>query len=54
MKKEKKKKDNTLKNKHSKLSLNIKGISQRHILGHPFRGKNYLNKIYINGYSQEI
>jgi len=32
-----------------KLSLNIKGISQRHILGHPFRGKNYLNKIDING-----
>ena len=51
---EENKKDNTLKNKNSKLSLNIKGISQRHILGHPFRGKNYLNKIYINGYSQEI
>ena len=38
-KEEENKKDNTLKNKNSKLSLNIKGISQRHILGHPFKVK---------------
>ena len=45
---------NGIQNKNSKIYLNIKGISQRHILGHLFRGNNYLNKIYINGYSQEI
>ena len=30
---------NGIQNQNSKLSLNIKGISQRHMLGHPFKVK---------------